>query len=76
MGKVPFLSVLISLLRGYQTNMDWKKEEGAPFPYYVYGASCSEVEVDCLTGAHKVKSDTGVQHLHSVTSNIDAFSMS
>ena len=56
--------------------MDWEKEGEASFPYYVYGASCSKVEVDCLTGAHKVKSDTGVQHLHSVTTNTDAFSMS
>lgn len=35
--------------------MDWEKEEGDPYPYYVYGAACSEVEVDCLTGAHKVE---------------------
>uniref|UniRef100_A0A1B0GWM7 Aldehyde oxidase 4 n=1 Tax=Rattus norvegicus TaxID=10116 RepID=A0A1B0GWM7_RAT len=41
--------------KGYQTNMDWEKEEGDPYPYYVYGAACSEVEVDCLTGAHKVE---------------------
>lgn len=34
--------------------MDWEKQEGDPFPYYVYGAACSEVEIDCLTGAHKV----------------------
>lgn len=40
--------------KGYQTNMDWEKEEGDPYPYYVYGAACSEVEVDCLTGAHKL----------------------
>uniref|UniRef100_A0A4X2L2K3 FAD-binding PCMH-type domain-containing protein n=1 Tax=Vombatus ursinus TaxID=29139 RepID=A0A4X2L2K3_VOMUR len=40
--------------RGYQTYMDWEKEEGNPYPYFVYGASCSEVEIDCLTGAHKV----------------------
>ncbi|XP_060224379.1 aldehyde oxidase 4 isoform X2 [Meriones unguiculatus] len=40
--------------KGYQTNMDWEKEEGNPYPYYVYGAACSEVEVDCLTGAHKL----------------------
>lgn len=73
---MPFFSVLISLLRGYHTHMDWKKEEGEPFPYYVYGVSCSEVEIDCLTGAHKVKSNTGVQHLHSVTTNTDVFSMS
>ncbi|KAK7832100.1 hypothetical protein U0070_015247 [Myodes glareolus] len=41
--------------KGYQTNMDWEKEEGDAYPYYVYGAACSEVEVDCLTGAHKVE---------------------
>ncbi|XP_054578921.1 aldehyde oxidase 4-like isoform X2 [Eptesicus fuscus] len=40
--------------KGYQTHMDWEKEEGEPFPYFVYGAACSEVEVDCLTGAHKL----------------------
>ncbi|XP_037066290.1 aldehyde oxidase 4 isoform X2 [Peromyscus leucopus] len=40
--------------KGYQTNMDWEKEEGNAYPYYVYGAACSEVEVDCLTGAHKL----------------------
>ncbi|XP_066201736.1 aldehyde oxidase 4-like [Saccopteryx leptura] len=40
--------------KGYQTYMDWEKEEGNPYPYFVYGASCSEVEVDCLTGAHKL----------------------
>lgn len=48
-------TTLPSLLRGYQTNMDWEKEEGNAYPYYVYGAACSEVEVDCLTGAHKVE---------------------
>ncbi|XP_062958710.1 aldehyde oxidase 4 [Cynocephalus volans] len=40
--------------KGYQTHMDWQKEEGDAYPYFVYGASCSEVEVDCLTGAHKL----------------------
>ncbi|MBZ3884719.1 Aldehyde oxidase 4 [Sciurus carolinensis] len=41
--------------KGYQTNMDWEKEEGDAYPYFVYGASCSEVEIDCLTGGHKVE---------------------
>lgn len=45
----------VSLRRDYQTYMDWEKGEGEPYPYFVYGAVCSEVEVDCLTGAHKVK---------------------
>ncbi|EDL00071.1 aldehyde oxidase 3-like 1 [Mus musculus] len=41
--------------RGYKAFMDWEKGEGDPFPYYVYGAACSEVEIDCLTGAHKIE---------------------
>lgn len=40
--------------------MDWEKGEGNAYPYYVYGAACSEVEVDCLTGAHKVKTDVSI----------------
>lgn len=47
--------------------MDWEKEEGHAYPYFVYGAGCSEVEIDCLTGAHKVQSDIEVDHLHSGT---------
>ncbi|XP_019409453.1 PREDICTED: aldehyde oxidase-like [Crocodylus porosus] len=39
--------------RGYDTNMNWDKGEGRPFEYFVYGAACSEVEIDCLTGDHK-----------------------
>uniref|UniRef100_A0A4X2LEN1 FAD-binding PCMH-type domain-containing protein n=1 Tax=Vombatus ursinus TaxID=29139 RepID=A0A4X2LEN1_VOMUR len=39
--------------RGYKADMDWVKGEGDVYPYFVYGAACSEVEVDCLTGAHK-----------------------
>ncbi|GAB5575871.1 aldehyde oxidase isoform X2 [Prionailurus iriomotensis] len=40
--------------KGYHTDMDWEKEEGDAYPHSVYGASCSDVEADCLTGAHKV----------------------
>uniref|UniRef100_A0A0G2K1Z5 Aldehyde oxidase 3 n=1 Tax=Rattus norvegicus TaxID=10116 RepID=A0A0G2K1Z5_RAT len=39
--------------RGYQADMDWEKGEGDIYPYFVFGAACSEVEIDCLTGAHK-----------------------
>ncbi|KAF3824243.1 hypothetical protein GH733_008528 [Mirounga leonina] len=39
--------------RGYESNMNWETGEGHPFEYFVYGAACSEVEIDCLTGAHK-----------------------
>ncbi|XP_062435402.1 aldehyde oxidase-like isoform X3 [Rhea pennata] len=39
--------------RGYNESMDWEKGEGQPFTYFLYGAACSEVEIDCLTGDHK-----------------------
>nr|XP_036865036.1 aldehyde oxidase isoform X2 [Manis javanica]XP_036865038.1 aldehyde oxidase isoform X2 [Manis javanica]XP_036865039.1 aldehyde oxidase isoform X2 [Manis javanica] len=39
--------------RGYESNMNWETGEGCPFKYFVYGAACTEVEIDCLTGAHK-----------------------
>ncbi|KAH0621634.1 hypothetical protein JD844_023158 [Phrynosoma platyrhinos] len=39
--------------KGYPTNMDWEKGEGHPYPYFIFGAACSEVEIDCLTGDHK-----------------------
>ncbi len=30
--------------------MNWETGKGSLFSYFAYGASCSEVEVDCLTG--------------------------
>ncbi|KAM5266122.1 aldehyde oxidase isoform 1-T2 [Hipposideros larvatus] len=39
--------------RGYEADMNWETGEGHPFEYFVFGAVCSEVEIDCLTGAHK-----------------------
>lgn len=27
---------------------------GKPFNYFTYGVACTEVEIDCLTGDHKV----------------------
>lgn len=35
--------------------MDWEKGEGQAYYYFSFGACCSEVEVDCLTGDHKVR---------------------
>ncbi|XP_034470133.1 aldehyde oxidase 5 [Hippoglossus hippoglossus] len=38
---------------GPATNVDWEKGEGQAYYYFTYGACCSEVEIDCLTGDHK-----------------------
>ncbi|XP_057359695.1 aldehyde oxidase 4-like isoform X2 [Manis pentadactyla] len=58
--------------KGYQTHMDWKKEEGDPYPYFVYGAACSEVEVDCLTGAHKLlRTDIFMDSAFSINPALD-----
>ncbi|KAJ8003640.1 hypothetical protein DPEC_G00150430 [Dallia pectoralis] len=39
--------------RGHDVYMDWEKQEGHPYAYFTYGACCSEVEVDCLTGDYR-----------------------
>ncbi|KAB1279438.1 Aldehyde oxidase 2 [Camelus dromedarius] len=58
--------------RGYKAFMDWEKGEGDPFPYYVYGAACSEVEIDCLTGAYKkVRTDIVMDACCSLNPAID-----
>uniref|UniRef100_A0A8C0VUD9 Aldehyde oxidase 1 n=1 Tax=Cyanistes caeruleus TaxID=156563 RepID=A0A8C0VUD9_CYACU len=44
---------LCSSIRGYNEYMDWEKGEGHPFTYFIFGAACSEVEINCLTGDHK-----------------------
>ncbi|XP_011496569.1 PREDICTED: xanthine dehydrogenase-like, partial [Ceratosolen solmsi marchali] len=33
---------------------DFEKNTGTLFDYFTYGAACSEVEIDCLTGDHQV----------------------
>lgn len=33
---------------------DWKTGEGNLYSYFTYGVACSEVEIDTLTGDHKV----------------------
>lgn len=35
---------------------------GNPFSYFTYGVGCTEVEIDCLTGDHKV--ELFVTHIH------------
>ncbi|XP_061464042.1 aldehyde oxidase 1-like [Rhineura floridana] len=44
--------------RGYELYMDWERGEGRPYEYFTFGAACTEVEIDCLTGDHKnIKTD-------------------
>uniref|UniRef100_A0A4X2LMT7 FAD-binding PCMH-type domain-containing protein n=1 Tax=Vombatus ursinus TaxID=29139 RepID=A0A4X2LMT7_VOMUR len=58
--------------RGYKADMDWVKGEGDVYPYFVYGAACSEVEVDCLTGAHKnIRTDIVMDASFSINPAID-----
>ncbi|CAK7306833.1 Aldehyde oxidase 1 [Vulpes lagopus] len=38
---------------GYESNMNGETGEGHPFKYFVFGAACSKVETDYLTGARK-----------------------
>ncbi|KAM4627027.1 aldehyde oxidase 2-like isoform 1-T1 [Discoglossus pictus] len=58
--------------RGYDTYMDWEKSEGHPGPYYIYGAGCSEIELDCLTGGHKnLRTDIVVDAGKSINPGID-----
>ncbi|KAK4875652.1 hypothetical protein RN001_012074 [Aquatica leii] len=41
----------------YKTPIDgynFETNSGQPFNYFTYGAACSEVEIDCLTGDHKM----------------------
>ena len=36
------------------SDVDWATGKGDIYPYFSFGAACSEVEIDCLTGAHSV----------------------
>ncbi|KAL1021809.1 hypothetical protein UPYG_G00018350 [Umbra pygmaea] len=38
---------------GPHTGVDWENSEGLAYYYFTFGACCSEVEIDCLTGDHK-----------------------
>lgn len=49
-----YSTVFLSLGRTPDLGYDFASNSGRVFNYYSYGVSCSEVEVDCLTGAHKV----------------------
>ncbi|NXL94780.1 AOXB oxidase, partial [Alectura lathami] len=58
--------------KGYFTNMNWVTEEGHAFPYFLYGVACSEVEIDCLTGAHKnIRTDIVMDAAFSINPAVD-----
>uniref|UniRef100_A0A669Q4L3 FAD-binding PCMH-type domain-containing protein n=1 Tax=Phasianus colchicus TaxID=9054 RepID=A0A669Q4L3_PHACC len=58
--------------KGYVTDMNWKTKKGHAFPYFLYGAACSEVEIDCLTGAHKnIRTDIVMDASFSINPAID-----
>uniref|UniRef100_A0A8C7NC32 xanthine dehydrogenase n=1 Tax=Oncorhynchus kisutch TaxID=8019 RepID=A0A8C7NC32_ONCKI len=46
-------AVTVWVSRGPHTDMDWENSEGPAYYYFTFGACCSEVEIDCLTGDHK-----------------------
>uniref|UniRef100_A0A4W6FUE5 Xanthine dehydrogenase/oxidase n=1 Tax=Lates calcarifer TaxID=8187 RepID=A0A4W6FUE5_LATCA len=51
---------------------DFDSNSGRVFNYFSYGVACSEVEIDCLTGAHKNLSTTIVMDVgHSLNPAID-----
>ncbi|NWY50174.1 AOXB oxidase, partial [Chionis minor] len=58
--------------KGYATNMNWDTKKGHAFPYFLFGVACSEVEIDCLTGAHKnIRTDIVMDACFSINPAID-----
>ncbi|XP_021371273.1 xanthine dehydrogenase/oxidase-like [Mizuhopecten yessoensis] len=52
-----FDRVSLSVSTFYKTpdlGYDFGSNSGRPFNYFTFGSACSEVEIDCLTGDHKV----------------------
>jgi len=45
----------VVLSRTPDLGYDFESNSGRVFNYFSCGVACSEVEVDCLTGAHKVR---------------------
>uniref|UniRef100_A0A3B4ZKP0 Aldehyde oxidase 1 n=1 Tax=Stegastes partitus TaxID=144197 RepID=A0A3B4ZKP0_9TELE len=58
--------------RGPDLYMDWEKKEGRPYAYFTYGVSCSEVELDCLTGDYRtLRTDIMLDIGRSVNPSVD-----
>lgn len=57
MQKAYFERVSLSATGFYKTpdiGHNWETKEGNIFNYFTYGVGCSEVEIDTLTGDHRV----------------------
>ena len=46
----------------YENPLNVETGKGNVRPYLTHGASCSEVEIDCLTGEHKVRCTKILRH--------------
>ncbi|KAM9548268.1 aldehyde oxidase 2-like [Guaruba guarouba] len=58
--------------KGYVTDMNWDTQKGHAFPYFLFGVACSQVEIDCLTGAHKnIRTDIVMDACFSINPAID-----
>ncbi|XP_048454639.1 aldehyde oxidase 1 [Rhincodon typus] len=58
--------------KGEDIVMDWEKGEGTTASYFVFGAACSEVEIDCLTGDHKnIRTDIVIDAGCSINPAVD-----
>uniref|UniRef100_A0A4W6FUF9 Xanthine dehydrogenase/oxidase n=1 Tax=Lates calcarifer TaxID=8187 RepID=A0A4W6FUF9_LATCA len=70
-----WVSISLSANGFYKTpdlGYDFDSNSGRVFNYFSYGVACSEVEIDCLTGAHKNLSTTIVMDVgHSLNPAID-----
>lgn len=61
-----FQRISLSATGFYKTpdiGYDFATNSGNPFRYFTFGAACSEVEIDCLTGNHRVLRTTIVMDL-------------
>lgn len=55
LGDMAMMLILVWHSSTEDINYDVKTNTGKAYEYHTFGASCSEVEVDCLTGDHKVR---------------------
>ncbi|CAN2389153.1 Aldehyde oxidase and xanthine dehydrogenase [Pristimantis euphronides] len=51
---------------------DWGQEEGVETPDFIFGAACTEVELDCRTGVHKtIRTDVVIDVSSSVSQAVN-----